>query len=147
MGLHTQAAIRLLLLTGQRVQEIIGASWPELDRERRLLDIPTSRVKTGKRTRRGHVVPLASMAMEIVESLPVLGAAMFPKKSSPDQPMPFRSLSQATDRLCRRSNGAIPLFSPRDIRRSVKTGMARIGVPATSRNLIQNHSLDDIGLL
>jgi integrase len=144
MGLHTRSAVRLLLLTGARVQEILGASWSELDRERRLLDMPSARVKTGAKTRRGFVVPLTQMAMEIINSLPVLGEAMFPKKGSPNEAMPFRSLSQAIDRLCARSDGAIASFSPRDIRRTVKTGMARIGVPMASRNLIQNHALHDV---
>ncbi len=60
--------IRLLMLTGQRRAEWAKAARSEIDADRRLLEIPAERHKSG----RDHIVPLADPAWEIVEGLPVL---------------------------------------------------------------------------
>jgi hypothetical protein len=57
--------------------------------------------------------------------------------------MPWRSLGQACDRLATRI-GLEP-FTTRDIRRTVRTGLARIGVLDEIRRKVQNHALSDIG--
>jgi integrase len=57
-------AIRLLMLTGQRRDEIGDARWSDLDMERRLLTIPSSRSKNRKGD---HEVPLSDSAMAIIE--------------------------------------------------------------------------------
>lgn len=59
------AAIRLLLLTGCRLREILRAEWSYVDFERGLLNLPTS--KTGKKT-----VFLSAAALEILATLPRL---------------------------------------------------------------------------
>jgi integrase len=57
------AAIRLLLLTGCRKNEILGLRWDWVDNDRGLLRLPDS--KTGART-----VPLGAPALEILAGLP-----------------------------------------------------------------------------
>jgi len=57
------AAIRLLMLTGCRKNEILSARWEFVDFELAALRLPTS--KTGAK-----VVPLAAPAMELLNSLP-----------------------------------------------------------------------------
>lgn len=59
------AAIRLLLLTGCRLREILGAKWSYVDFERGLLNLPTS--KTGKKT-----VFLSAAALDVLATLPRL---------------------------------------------------------------------------
>lgn len=59
---HAAAAIRLLLLTGARVQEVLKLRWPEVDRERGLLLLPDS--KTGRKT-----IVLSGAALAIIEEL------------------------------------------------------------------------------
>lgn len=139
----TRVALLLLLLTGQRVEEILHARWAELDGERGVLDIPPDRIKTGKSTRRGHVLPLPGLAIELISSLPALGPYLFPMRDDVNRPMPFRSLSQAVRRWCAK-HGDVERFSPRDIRRTVKTGMSRIGVLKEIRDRVQNHALHDV---
>ncbi len=141
---ETATALRLQLLTGQRVQEILNARWAEIDFERRVLDIPPERLKTGEKTRRGHVVPLPEMALELLAALPRVGACVFPKRGDPDSPMPFRSLSQAADRLTSDPDSSVQPFTPRDLRRTLKTRLAEIGVPKEIRDRVQNHALNDV---
>lgn len=63
---HVTAAIRLLVLTGCRLREILHLKWTDVDLERRCLVLPDS--KTGRR-----VIPLSSAALTILEHLPELG--------------------------------------------------------------------------
>ncbi len=56
---HVTAAIRLLLLTGCRLREILGLRWSEVDLERGLLLLPDS--KTGRKT-----VVLNAPAMQVL---------------------------------------------------------------------------------
>ena len=64
---HVTAAIRLYLLTGCRVSEILNARWQDADLERGFLWLPDS--KTGKRP-----VLLNSGAVAILAGLPRLGS-------------------------------------------------------------------------
>jgi integrase len=59
---HAAAAIRLLLLTGARLREILDLRWNHVDPERGLLFLPDS--KTGKKT-----IVLSQAAMAIIEHL------------------------------------------------------------------------------
>ena len=57
------SVIRILMLTGQRKQEIAALRWQEVDWERKLLVIPAERVKN----RAGaHEVPLSDIALQIL---------------------------------------------------------------------------------
>jgi integrase len=143
MAPETATVIRLLLLLGQRVDELLAARWSELDEERGVLDIPPERLKTGRKTQRGHVVPLPPLALDLLRTLPERSLFLFPKRGDPESPMPFRSLSQAIRRFCDDTEG-FPRFTPRDIRRSIKTRMAEIGVLKEIRDRVQNHALHDV---
>ncbi len=59
------AAIRLLLFTGARLREILHARWEEIDFERGLLNLPSARSKTGKKS-----VVLSAPALDILAALP-----------------------------------------------------------------------------
>lgn len=62
------AVYRLLLLTGQRLNDIAQASWTEVDVDRKTLTVPAARFKSG----RDHVVPLTDEALGIIAKLPRL---------------------------------------------------------------------------
>lgn len=136
--------LQLLILTGQRVQDIIELEWTEvhLDNDTAYLDLTISRTKTGKKTRRGHIVPLARMSKEILERQPRLGKAVFPGKTDSDIPLNWQSLTKALARMLKTRE--LPHFSPRDIRSTVKTHMARIKILKEIRDRIQNHALHDV---
>ncbi|HXZ01447.1 MAG TPA: tyrosine-type recombinase/integrase, partial [Stellaceae bacterium] len=58
--------LRLLMLTGQRLNDIASARWGEIDLEGGTLTVPPERYKTGT----AHEVPLAPRAVEILKGLP-----------------------------------------------------------------------------
>src|SRR5712671_319031 len=58
--------VKLLILTGQRLAEVGGLRWDELDLKNKLWTLPAERVKNGER----HEVPLSDAALEILTALP-----------------------------------------------------------------------------
>lgn len=66
VGAHAAGAIRLLLFTGCRLREILGLEWENVDFERGMLFLPTS--KTGKRS-----IVLNAPALAILAELPRVG--------------------------------------------------------------------------
>ena len=58
-------ALELLILTGVRTNEVLGAMWAEVDIANALWTIPKDRMKTG----REHRVPLSPSAMRIVRAM------------------------------------------------------------------------------
>ena len=61
--------LEFLLLTASRTSEVIGAKWIEIDLSAELWVIPPERLKTGKKTRRPHAVPLSPRAIAILEEM------------------------------------------------------------------------------
>ncbi|RWN26418.1 MAG: site-specific integrase [Mesorhizobium sp.] len=61
-----RSVYRLLLLTGQRLNDIAQASWSEVDLEKKVLTIQAARFKS----ERDHAVPLTDDAVEIIKALP-----------------------------------------------------------------------------
>jgi integrase len=62
LDIHAVAAIRLLILTGARLREILHAKWEYVDWDRGLMHLPDS--KTGKKT-----IYLPSPALTVLQSL------------------------------------------------------------------------------
>jgi integrase len=65
LGLYVAAAVRMLLLTGARLREILTLQWEYVDLERGLLLLPDS--KTGEK-----VITLNSQAVTLLKALPRL---------------------------------------------------------------------------
>jgi integrase len=63
---HSVAAIRLLLLTGARVREILDLEWQHVDFQRGMLRLPDS--KTGAK-----VIVLGGAALTLLDRLPKIG--------------------------------------------------------------------------
>lgn len=63
---HAVAALRLLILTGARLREILHLEWSQVDFERQMLFLPTS--KTGKK-----VIVLGAPALALLQNLERLG--------------------------------------------------------------------------
>ena len=79
-GPHVTGAIRLLMLTGCRLREILNLRWSEYDEKRGLLLLPDS--KTGKKT-----IVLSEAAQAEIDSLPRIGTYVIASRSAgmPDE--------------------------------------------------------------
>lgn len=113
--------IRLLMLTGGRRTEVGGMTWAEVDLDRGMWVLPAERAKNGL----AHEVPLSRQALD---ALPV------PPGDTAKQPFlfgrrglsPFSGWSRCKERLDGKVN--LPSWTLHDIRRSVVTRMAEIGI-------------------
>ena len=61
--------LEILLLTATRVSEARDTTWREIDFNSRTWSIPPERLKTGRKTKRAHVVPLSDRSLAIFEEM------------------------------------------------------------------------------
>jgi integrase len=126
------ALVRLLILTGQRRNELSEARWSEIDWGGKVLTIPAERMKAGV----AHTVPLTPQAIEVLESVPrFAGEYVF---STTGGARPFSGHSKAKARLDRLV-GPIAPYQVHDLRRTARTGMARAGVSVFIGELVISH--------
>ena len=71
---------KMLLITGQRRGEVAGMKWSEITADGWRL--PAERAKKGK----GHLVPLSSLAREVLDGVPQIGELVF-RSAHADQPL------------------------------------------------------------
>jgi integrase len=128
------AIVRLLLLTGQRREEVAAMQWPELDLDKGVWSLPASRTKNG----RAHDVPLSQPAIEILQ-----GQARQPNRNLVfgEGPGPFQGWSNAKKALDKRLQAAGMAASWRlhDLRRTAATRMADLGVQPHVVESLLNH--------
>jgi integrase len=126
-------ALQLLILTGQRLGEVSGMRWDELDTAARLWSLPKERVKNGK----AHTVPLSSQAMTIIESMPRIENC--PYLFTANGKMPVTGWSKIKRGLDSRLPD-LRAWRLHDVRRSTATGLARIGTDVAVIEKILNHT-------
>lgn len=129
---------KLLLLTGQRRGEVIGMGWREIDQARALWIIPKERAKNG----REHTVPLSGSAMKLLSSVPKFGTHLvFPARGNSDNSVSgFTRAKQRFDEL-----SSVSDWTLHDLRRTVATGMAGIGIPPHVIERVLNHVSGSFG--
>jgi len=145
ISLPSHLTVKLLIATGQRVEEVLQANWREFDLAEGLWVIPAERRKTRHDATEPHIVPLTDFHIALLDR--VRGATdhgdwLFPHKDR-TQPRKADALYQAIHRFCR-SNGIEP-FAPRDCRRTFKTLAGSIGIDLELRNRLQGHAMTDVG--
>jgi integrase len=123
--------VRLLALTGCRREEIGGMLWSEIDLDKATLSLPKERVKNNC----AHVVPLTPLALKIIKAVPrrVARDHLFGDRS----PVGFTRWAKFKEQLDTR--GSVTNWTVHDIRRTVATGMADIGVQPHIIEAALNH--------
>ncbi|POR42657.1 site-specific integrase [Methylobacterium sp. V23] len=154
-------ALKLILVLGQRPGEVAGALQSELIKLGDAVDarweIPAGRTKAG----RAHVVPLPPMGMELFKralsrrAIDGDGQSVFASKFTSRKTIARHSLSHGLSRViqrlpvdgpdseARRSLKESPP-TPHDLRRTLATGLARLGVPREDRKAVLAHIEGDV---
>lgn len=127
--------VRLLILTGQRRDEVGAMSTAELNLARAVWSIPSERTKNG----RPHEVPLPALAAQVLTEaqLAVGGGYLFGEARSS-----FQGWSKAKTALDRRialAGKALKPWRLHDIRRTVATRMADLGTQPHVIEAVLNH--------
>lgn len=132
------ALILLLLLTGQRLREVAGIRWDEIDLAKREWIIPGTRTKN-KRT---HLVPLSRQVMAILKHLRKLtsGDGLILTTTGKSPISGFSKAKTAIDELvARATNRTVADWVMHDLRRTVATGCAELKVPLEHSEAVLNH--------
>jgi integrase len=130
-------AIQLLILTAARRDEIGALQWREIDTVRHEIRLEKERTKNGE----PHTIPLSALAQKLIEGLPRVERSKFVftttgktpisgwsrAKGKTDDLMLARLASEKQDQA---EDGTIALKPWRihDLRRTVATGMERLGI-------------------
>ena len=126
--------VRLLIVTGARRDEVASMRWRDLDLERAEWRLPREAVKTD----REHVIPLSPLALEIIADLPRLGHSplVFPanRASSMNAVSGFSRAKRRLDQL-----SGVEGWRYHDIRRTVATGLQRLGVRLEVTEAVLGH--------
>jgi integrase len=129
-----RAIVRLLMLTGQRREEVAGMTWAELSEDLATWTIPATRTKNGI----PHLVPLSQPARELLHALPsehqrAKLAPVFPGERG----TPFSGWSKAKSALDTASG--VSGWWLHDLRRTLATGLQRLGVRLEVTESVLNH--------
>lgn len=144
--------LRLLIVTGQRREEVAGMQWSEVDRASLLWTLPASRAKNDK----AHLVPLSEMARDLLDT--VAGTENWPRhgfvfsttgerpisgfskaKRRMDEAMAAASQEHEVDGGEHPAGTVIAPWRLHDLRRTLATGMQRLGVRFEVTEAVLNH--------
>ena len=125
--------VKLLILTGCRRQEIGGMRHSELDADESTWTLPAERSKNG----RAHTLPLPAAAWDIINGVPRMVGRdqLFGVRAGRG----FSAWAQGKAGLDRRLGDAGAPFQLHDLRRSVATRMADLGLQPHVIEQILNH--------
>jgi integrase len=124
--------VRLLCLTACRRQEVGSMQWSELDADAGTWTIPGARTKNG----REHTLPLPPAAWAIIDAVPRMASRDYLFGMRGDG---FRAWADGKAELDKRLGDTVAPFVLHDIRRSVATKMADLGIAPHVIEQILNH--------
>ncbi len=106
---------KLLLVTGQRRGEVAGMKWSEITADG--WKLPSERAKRG----RGHLVPLSSLAREILDGVPEISKFVFRGRKD-SAPQSWGKASKRLHKLC----GPMEPWRVHDLRRTFATQLRTV---------------------
>jgi integrase len=125
-----RAYFRMLLLTGARRNEVGRLPWSELDLDNGVWRLPSDRNKSG----RSFEIPLSPFVIETLRTLPRIGPLVF----SLDGKRPM-TLHQIIERV--RHDAGLVDVRLHDLRRTLRTGLAELGVGFEVAERVLNHAM------
>jgi integrase len=137
--------IQMLILTGQRRNEVAKMTWDELDLEKRVWVIPDKRAKNG----RPHWVPLSDAAFEVLQELPrINGKSGYVFTTDGVHPISgWGRMKHRVDNLMQEiareecgAEVAIAHWTLHDLRRTLAAGMQRLSIQVAVTEKILNHT-------
>jgi integrase len=124
------AVTRLLVLTGARREEMAQLRWSEIDGA--TIKLEGDRTKTGA----PHIIPLSAVAQALLHSLPRIAGSDFVFTISGTKPISGWSRPKA--KLDAKSG--VTDWRIHDLRRTVATGMERLGVTRQTVEAVLGHT-------
>jgi integrase len=127
----SSAVLKLLLLTGCRLNEVASLRWDEVSEDGAALNLPGARTKN----HRPHTVPLAPLAREIMADVPRIDGCVYAFTTNGRTPVSNWSKTKAH---LDAEMGTVP-WRIHDLRRTAVTGMAELGIAPHVVEAVVNH--------
>jgi integrase len=122
--------IRLLALTGARREEIAGLRWSEIDGD--TIKLEGARTKNSE----AHLIPLSAPAKALLDSMPRIAGSDFVFTTTGEKPI--SGWSQPKIKLDTASG--VTGWRIHDLRRTVATGMQKLGVTLQTVEAVLGHT-------
>jgi integrase len=137
LGYPFGPAVRLLILTGQRRDEVSGMPWSELNLDKRSWVIAPERAKNDTE----HWVHLSEPAHAILSALPTFDGPFVFTTTGRSPVSGFSKMKAELDKLVTETNGGKPLahWTLHDLRRTFASGCAAQGVALQVTEKTLNH--------
>jgi len=129
--------VQLLVLTGQRRNEIAHLEWEWIDRVGRTITLPASLTKN----KREHTFPFGDMVEAVFEALPFQGKYLFPAAREHVRGKPttvFNGWGKSKLSFDAKLDDVKP-YTLHDLRRSMSTVMAQLNIPQLVVEKLLNH--------
>ena len=133
---------QLLLLTGARRDEVAEGRWSEIDLDAKTWTIARERSKNGA----AHEIPLSDAALAVIAALPRIGAVKDGFVFTTTGRSPISGWSRARAQIGKAMLAALgedaetpPAWVLHDLRRTVASGMAGIGIAPHVVESVLNH--------
>jgi integrase len=142
-GPEFSALYRLLLLTGQRREEVAGMRWEEIDLENSIWRLPPKEEFQPQRTKNGleHILDLNPQAMAILEALPGAREGLVFTTTGTTPVSGFGNIKRRLDAHMQKTlRKPLKPWRNHDLRRTLSTHMAdHLGIDEGVIDRIQNH--------
>lgn len=131
--------VRILLLTGQRRSEVASMRWQDVD-----LDAGTWLLKSeDTKGERAHLVPLSPVVVEALKALPRLGDRVFTTDGD-THISGFAKGKSRLDAFITAQGEEMEPWTFHDLRRTVSSHMARLGIGKDIRGRVLNHAVQGV---
>ena len=121
LGYPGHQFVRMLILTGQRRDDVRLMHWSEIDLDRRDWTIPAERYKGD----RAHLVPLTEAMAAMLEDMPFRDRAGYVFSPSGGA-RPYGNVVRTKRRIDRAAG--VTGWTLHDLRRTLRTGLSRLGI-------------------
>jgi integrase len=138
LGAPQRALVRLLVMTGQRLSEVAGMRWDEIDEAARIWTLPAARSKTGQ----PNEVALADAAWAIIASLPRRGPYVLSTRPQADKPLGGHNHPKVAlaARIAEIDPAALTgQWQFHDLRRTFRTRLSALGISSEIAELCVGH--------
>lgn len=144
MHKNTRNAYKLMLLTGQRIGEVLSSRWQDMDLDNGWWVIPAEKAKNKLQ----HRVPLSPMAMDVIKDIKQYAPKNDDKEKAAASDYLFPSPRKgqhidvtATAHALKRNQAKIGIatFKPHDLRRTAASHMTGMGISRLVVSKILNH--------
>ena len=125
--------MKLLMLSGQRRAEVAEMRWSEIDLERSLWTLPSQRAKNGRQ----HTVPITDAMLDVLRRVPRFLGSDYVFTTTGKSPV--SGFGRLKDRLDRALPESTKPWIIHDLRRTMSTNMAMLGVPQPVTEALLNH--------